>query len=175
MMVAEGSARSSEFCVPSAECEEMNEGMMMADQAVIAALEAEVECYQRLAKLAEVQHEHVQENRTELLLDVLGQRQEVLSRIVELERVAAPARKQWNAFLDELDAAQRERIEWLVAETRRLLEKITAADRNDTLVLQQRKLNLGKQIGQAAAGRQVNRSYATAAYGAPRGRVEIRR
>jgi hypothetical protein len=45
-----------------------------------------------------------------------------------------------------------------------LLEEITVADRNDALILQQRKMNLGHQITQATVGRRVNRSYAAAAY-----------
>jgi hypothetical protein len=64
--------------------------------------------------------------------------------------------------------------ERLMAETRRLLEEITTADRNDALILQQRKLNLGKQISQATAARQVNRNYAVAAYGAKTSRMDVR-
>jgi hypothetical protein len=62
-----------------------------------------------------------------------------------------------------------------MAETRRLLEEITTSDRNDAMVLQQRKLNLGKQITQAKAARQVNRNYATAAYGAVKSKVDFSR
>ena len=63
----------------------------------------------------------------------------------------------------------------MLAETRKLLEQITLADRDDAMVLQQRKLNLGKQIGQAAAAKQVNRTYAAAAYGARQGNMDIQR
>ena len=35
----------------------------------------------------------------------------------------------------------------------------------DALLLQQRKLNLGREISQASSARQLNRSYAAAAYG----------
>ena len=49
----------------------------------------------------------------------------------------------------------------LPAETRRLLEEITTSDRNDAMVLQQRKLNLGKQITLAKSANQINRNYAT--------------
>jgi hypothetical protein len=61
-----------------------------------------------------------------------------------------------------------------MGETRRLLEEITAADRNDALILQQRKLNLGKQISQASAAKQVNRNYAAAAYGTKVSRMDVR-
>ena len=54
-----------------------------------------------------------------------------------------------------------------------MLEQITAADR-DELVLQQRKLNLGRQIGQTDAARQVNRTYAAAAYGRKAPRMDVK-
>ena len=138
---------------------------MVTTDPILDALLAQVDCYQRLTKLAAQQHEHVQQGRTEQLLEVLGQRQEVLDRLGALERVVAPAKRQWTQFVQTLPAADRTEAERLLAETRRLLEDITAADCNDVLVLQQRKLNLGRQISQAASARQVNRNYAAAAYG----------
>ena len=47
--------------------------------------------------------------------------------------------------------------------------------RNDALVLQQRKLNLGRQINQASAARQVNRNYAAAAYGPRQSKVDVQK
>ena len=132
---------------------------------VIVALHGQVDCYRRLSKLAELQHEHVQQERTEALLEVLAHRQQVLDQLAALERLVAPAKRQWNDYVAMLPAGARDEAERLLAETRRLLEAITAADCNDVLVLQQRKLNIGRQISQAASARQVNRTYAAAAYG----------
>ena len=145
----------------------------VADQTV-AALEEQVVCYRRLAKLAELQHVHVQQGQTEELLEILQKRQEVLNDIGRLEGVVGPQKKQWGVYLGGLDAGERMRAETSLAETRRLLEEITAADRNDALVLQQRKLNLGRQISQASAAKQVNRTYAAAAYGTRPARMDIR-
>lgn len=144
---------------------------------VIVALANQVVCYQRLAKLAEAQHEFVQHSQTEELLDVLTKRQAVLDQVGGFERTVAPAKARWSQYLAGLSTTARAQAEALLAETRRLLEQITTADRNDALVLQQRKLNLGRQINQAGAARTVNRSYAAAAaYGAPaRGRVNVQR
>lgn len=132
---------------------------------IVDALLGQVDCYRRLSKLAELQHEHVQQGRTEDLLEVLGHRQQVLEQLAALERVVAPAKRQWTQFVTTLPTGTRAEAERLLAETRRMLEDITAADSNDVLVLQQRKLNLGRQINQAASARQVNRIYAAAAYG----------
>jgi hypothetical protein len=141
---------------------------------VIAALQEQVTCYQRLAKLAEMQHEHVQQSQTEALLEVLQRRQEVLDQVSRLEQVIVLAKRRWGEYVGGLKADQRAQAERLLAETRRLLEEITTADRNDALILQQRKLNLGKQISQASAARQVNRNYAVAAYGTKVSRMDVK-
>jgi hypothetical protein len=140
---------------------------------VVQALEDQLGCYQRLAKLAELQHVHVQQNQTEALLEVLQRRQRVLDEITQLERVIGPAKKDWNNYSAGIETKDRTRAEALLGKTRELLEAITQSDQDDALVLQQRKLNVGKQISQASSARQVNRTYATAAYGKRASRMDL--
>jgi hypothetical protein len=137
----------------------------MPSDEVLPSLRRQLDCYQRLAKLANIQHDHVQNSRTEELLLVLSQRQLLLEEMAQLERIIAPARKDWKVYTAGLPEDQRIEAETLVAETRLLLEEIAAADRDDTLVLQQRKFNLGRGINQASAARKFNGAYAKAAYG----------
>jgi len=141
---------------------------------VILALEEQVGCYRRLAKLAEVQHAHVQQGQTEGLLEVLERRQEVLNQIARLEGLMGEAKGRWSEYLQGVDEVRMEKAEGLLVERRSLLEEINAADRDDTLVLQSRKLNLGKAIVQASAAKRVNRNYAAAAYGRPVARMDVR-
>lgn len=147
----------------------------MKNEALLEALEDQVGCYRRLAKLAEVQHAHVQNSQTELLLDVLKNRQAVLDQITRLEQVIGPVKRVWSSHSRSMPEADRSRAEGFLAETRQLLEQITSSDQNDALVLQQRKLNLGKQINQASAARQINRNYAAAAYGTRASRMDVQR
>ena len=142
---------------------------------VISALAEQVECYRRLLKLSQVQRDFVQQSQTEELLDVLMRRQGVMTQIGELELVIRSARKQWGVYLAQLGDDGRERAQRMMEETRILLEQITAADRDDALVLQQQKLNLGRQINQASSARQVNRNYAVAAYGGRQSSVDFQR
>lgn len=136
------------------------------NDAVLAALAEQVACYRKLAKLAEAQHQYVQQSQTEQLLGVLTKRQEVLDRITALEKTIAPVRKEWSEYLNTLGVEQRTLAEQLMAETRALLEEIMSADRNDTIVLQQQKIEVVRQMGQAGRGQEANRRYAAAAYGA---------
>jgi hypothetical protein len=142
---------------------------------IIFALEQQVACYRTLARLAAAQREHVQQSHMEALLAVLKNRQEILDELARLEQVIGPAKKQWPAFVGSIDSDSRQRAEEMLAETRRLLEQIMASDRTDVLALQQRKLNVGRQINQARGARQVNRNYATAAYGHRAPRVDLSR
>jgi hypothetical protein len=147
----------------------------MHGNTIILALEQQVTCYRRLAKLAEAQHDHVQQSRMEALLDVLRNRQTVLDELTRLEQVIGPAKRRWQEFLGEIGSDQRGRAENFMGESRRLLEQITTADQHDALVLQQRKLNLGKQITQASAAKQINRTYAASAYGTRPARMDVQR
>jgi len=137
---------------------------------MMVALEEQVECYRRLEKLSQRQHEQVQQGSTEGLIEVLEQRQAVVSRIIELENELAPAKRQWKQ-----DGSEHGRLRELLAESRMLLQKITEADRDDAIVLQQRKLNLSRQIKAATAAKQVNRTYSTAAYGRRPATMDVQR
>ena len=147
----------------------------MALDSVIQALTEQVACYRRLAKLAELQHEHVQNGQTEGLLEVLEGRQVLLDQLAVHEKTIAPAKRRWSDYLAGIKPDERARAEALLAETRALLEQITHADRDDVLVLTQRKLNLGRQIQQTTSARQLNRTYAAAAYGKARPSMDVQR
>ncbi|MGA2443618.1 MAG: hypothetical protein ABSH08_21910 [Tepidisphaeraceae bacterium] len=147
----------------------------MANDEVLAAMRRQLDCYQRLGKLTKTQHEYVQNSRNEDLLALLGQRQRLLEEMAQLEQIITPAKRNWKQFTAGLPDDQRTEAESLVGETRRLLEEIAAADRDDTLVLHQRKLNAGRGINQATAARKFNRAYAAAAYGQARAGLDLHR
>jgi flagellar biosynthesis/type III secretory pathway chaperone len=140
----------------------------MADDPVLTALMQQLDCYQQLAKLARTQHEHVQHSRTEDLLLVLSQRQTLLAQVAQHEKRIAPAKQRWQEYLSKLSPENRTMAESLLARTRTLLEEITTSDLKDSLVLQQRKFKLGREINQTSAARKFNQVYAAAAYGQPR-------
>jgi hypothetical protein len=146
---------------------------MTSTDSILPALRQQAECYSRLAKLAATQRDHVRQGRTESLLVVLQRRQLELNDAARLEAVIAPARRHWSDWAGGLSAADRTEAEALMRKIRQLLEQITAADRDDVLALQQRKLNIGRQINQARAAGRVNQHYAAAAYGKPAARMDV--
>jgi len=147
----------------------------MNNNSVLTALAEQLDCYQRLSKLAKTQHDHVQNSRTEDLLLVLSQRQTLLEQIARLEQTISPARRNWTGYLEGLSGPDRQQADSLLSRTRQLLEEITASDRDDALVLQQRKFNLGRGINAAVAARKFNRSYTAAAYGTKKASLDLQR
>ncbi len=137
----------------------------MLDNPTLTALQQQLACYQKLARLAELQHDCVEQSRTEDLLNILGQRQEVLDQVADLEQVIGPAKRRWSDYLVELAPADRGMAEEMMSETRRLLEKIMSSDKDDSLILQQRKLSVGREIQRTVTAQRASRSYATSAYG----------
>ena len=86
--------------------------------------------------------------------------------------VIMPATRRWTDFLHEIGSAAAAQAQECVAQSRQLLKQITASDQDDALLLQQRKLSLGREINQASAARQINRTYAAAAYGSRAARMD---
>lgn len=145
------------------------------NECILAALSQQCECYRELAKLARLQHELIQDSRTEELLLVLSQRQGLVEAIANLQLIVAPAKREWSKFVAELPDAEREKAQSLLDETKQLLEEITTSDREDTIVLQQRKFKSGKEINRAQLALKVNRNYAAAAYGPKKSGLDIQR
>jgi hypothetical protein len=158
-----------------AEVDQPGRNVVSNNVAILDALQEQVSCYRKLSRLAEAQREHVQRSHMEGLLSVLQSRQAILEQLQQLEFIIGPAKKRWSEFLDEIEPESRAVAEKSLAESRRLLEQIMASDRTDALALEQRKLNLGKQINQTAGARKINRNYAVAAYGQRTSRMDISR
>ncbi|MEM6561653.1 MAG: hypothetical protein AAF656_08635 [Planctomycetota bacterium] len=134
---------------------------------VLEALEGQAACYRELAELADAQHRHVRTEGAEgerALLEVLGQRQTVMDRVASFEPVLAEVRRDWPSFADTLSTDDRTRAEALHAEVRELLTRITDGDRDDTLMLQQRKLTAGDALRATKVKTTAGRHYAGAAY-----------
>jgi len=118
-------------------------------------------------KLADAQHEFVVQDRHDELLEVLTRRQIELDAITTLEREVRELKDQWMEISPTLADDDRAQIEQLLHTTRDLLERITESDQNDALVLQQRKLAVGRQIHHAKSAGVAHQRYADGAYAKP--------
>ncbi|HEX8340851.1 MAG TPA: hypothetical protein VF624_08080 [Tepidisphaeraceae bacterium] len=130
-----------------------------------AALTSQLALYRKLQKLCEKQRQFVQQNQIDEFVAVLAARAEILGEIARLEHEVSPLKRDWAGQAATMDDATRAGVADMLAQTRTLLEQITQADQDDVLLLQQRKLNVGKQIAATQTARKVNTRYAAAAYG----------
>lgn len=149
----------------------------MQPRLLIDVLQKLVELYERLLKLAALQRDYVQTDQTDHLLDVLTKRAGVVEQVSKLEIALRPTRLNWSDVSQSLDPVLRAQAEELLARTRSLLAEINAADTDDALVLQQRKLDVGRQLAAARTGTRANAHYATNAYAGAgsAGRVNVSR
>ena len=136
---------------------------------IVQALENQLACYRKLQKLSDLQRGYVRENQTDELLNVLTARSELLTEIARLEKEVAPLKRAWADHSAAFPPLLKETTSRMLAETRTLLQQITQADQDDVLLLQQRKMNVGKQIQQAQTAKRVNTRYATSAYAPTQG------
>lgn len=137
----------------------------MTAEAIAAALDRQLGCYRKLLKLSELQRGYIEQNQTDALIVVLQERQAVLTDIATWEETVGPLKREWNERSPEFDEATRAAFQANFADARALLQRITQADQDDVLLLQQKKLSVGKQLRQTTDARQINRNYAASAYG----------
>lgn len=149
----------------------------MQPRLLIEVLNKLVELYERLLRLAAQQREFVQLDQTDELLDVLTKRAGVVEQITKLEGALRPTRMNWPEVSQSLEASVRTQAEELLSRTRTLLAEVNAADTDDALILQQRKINVGRQLAAARSGTRANAQYATGAYAGAgsAGRVDVSR
>lgn len=131
----------------------------------VSALCRELECYRRLLKLSDRQRDVIHQNQTDELMAILERRSEILSELSALQHEVAPLRRNWAEISGTMSDEERQNVQAMLSETRLLLERITSADQDDVLILQQRKLNVGKQLQATTNARVINRKFAAAAYG----------
>ena len=138
-------------------------------EATLSALADQLDCYRHVGELTVEQSRHVRTGETEKLLVVLERRQGYMDTIAELEQTLAPLKRSWPTPASAWTASQRGRAESLFGEAKRLLEEITTRDAQDMQTMQLGRQGVGRQLRQTETDgrvvRQINRRYATAAYG----------
>lgn len=126
--------------------------------AVIRALDEQQVLCSRLAELGDEQALHVQAGRTEELMRVLGDRQQLLDRIVRINSRLEPFRSRRENLLPRLNDQQRGQIEQRIESIAGLVDRVRRRDDQDRQILElQRKTvadelaGIGKLKGAVAA------------------------
>lgn len=129
--------------------------------AVERLLDGQARLYKELELLSARQGELIDAQKTDELLTLLGEREEILARIQTLNDAISPVRARWQEFLSSLDTAQRGRVGVLVDQITTLIEHIAQRDRED----RQRMESTRDRVAEELAGLDRTRR-AAGAYGA---------
>jgi hypothetical protein len=106
---------------------------------------------------------------------VLTKRQSIVDALGAIESRLKPVKQDWHTIASSIDSPVRSELETKFAHSRDLLMQITQADRDDALVLQQRKISVGQQLRKTTSGRVMNQKYAAGAYATTGARMDLSR
>lgn len=118
----------------------------------------------QLETLSRRQSGAVAGGNTDALLGVLGERQRIVDRVSQINGLLEPFRRQKDALLGRLNAAQRDGVVQRVGKIAALVESVRARDDADRVTLEKQRAGVGEELTALARGRG-----AVAAYGAGAG------
>jgi hypothetical protein len=133
---------------------------------VARALTRQLDLYRRLDVLSQRQGRLIEDDDTDGLLAVLGERQVVVDEISGIGAELEPIRHRWEAFLQELPGPTREQLRSLVDALAEVAGVVAGRDESDRKRLELRRTAVGRELASVARGRS-----AVVAYGGTVGTV----
>jgi hypothetical protein len=126
------------------------------------ALARQLDLYRRLDSLSRRQGVLIDDDDTDGLLTVLGERQAIVDEIAAIGASLEPIRHRWEAFLQGLPASTREHMRSLVDALAEVAGVVAGRDEADRGRLELRRTAVGRELASVARGRS-----AVVAYGGP--------
>jgi hypothetical protein len=126
---------------------------------VAAALTRQLELYGRLDQLSLRQGALIDDDDTDRLLAVLGERQVVVDEVAEIGTRLEPVRQDWDGFLHGLPAPTREQLRHLVSTLTDLAGIVAGRDEADRRRLELRRSEVGEELASVTRGRSAVRAY----------------
>jgi hypothetical protein len=106
----------------------------------------------------------------ESLLGLLGRRQSLIDRLVQINARIEPFKQQWPDLWNELDDEHRESVRQRIDEVRGLLDHIIDQDERDRVALASHRNSVSRQLDHLNRGAAVHRAYGPAPGGATHNR-----
>jgi len=125
----------------------------------------------RLAALGAAQATHVEAERTEALIGVLGERQNVLDRIVELNAALAPFRARRHDALRTLPAHQRQSLQSRIDHIADTVDRVRLGDETDRIRLETRRKGVADELAGLSRLRGAAAAYASVGSAAAPGSI----
>lgn len=131
---------------------------------LVELLEQQRGCYRDLKNLAEKQRRLITDEDPEALLKLLAERQRLVERLTELNRLLQPFRQEWANTYTQMKSDRRQYVQQVLDEINTLLGSIMVTDAEDSRLLSASKENVRSRMQETARGRTANTAYATHAY-----------
>ena len=131
-----------------------------APQRLLSLLKQQRDLYRRLQELSERQRTLISGDRPELLLNILRDRQTLVSSLAAVNEELSPYRRNWQQVYDALPEATRQTASGLLEEINGMLQVILRADQEDQALLSARKQAVARSLSEVSGGRTANAAYA---------------
>jgi len=128
-------------------------------QTLLELLDEQREIYRDLSQLSDEQSNLVAEGDAESLLGLLGRRQALIDRLVQINARIEPFKQQWPDLWNELDDELRESVRQRIDEVKALLDHIIDQDERDRVALASHRSSVSRQLDHLNRGAAVNRAY----------------
>ena len=132
---------------------------------VLALLTEQCALCRQLSGLGDRQRSLIAANQPEELLEVLGQRQQIIDRLGNLSERIRPYQQDWARVRSHLDRDDGRRADELVSELNTHLAGILAGDKADAELLASRRLQTGLDMTRLKTTRIAGAAYAASQEG----------
>jgi hypothetical protein len=152
----------------------MNKAARALDpERLVNLLTQQRDLYLRLQELSERQRSMIAGDRPELLLNILRDRQDLVTSLARLNDELAPYRRHWDDMYRALPDAQRDQASTLLQEINGLLRVILRTDQEDGALLSARKQAVAAGLTATAGGQTANSAYAKGGASSPASASDI--
>lgn len=138
----------------------MNQVTRLDPSVMIDLLTKQRDLYRSLRDLSAKQRTMISGGRPELLLNILRDRQDLVTTLARLNEELGPFRRNWDSLYAGLPDAQREQASRILHEINDLLRVILRTDQEDGALLSARKQTIASELADVSGGRTANAAYA---------------
>lgn len=122
-------------------------------------LDEQIRVCTELDRLSSEQGEQIRGGDTGALLRVLGERQEMVDRLMELNGAFEPFRREWETCMARLPSSEREARQGAMRQLNELVDRIWARDEADRVELEQQRAVVSSELSGLSRGRVAMNAY----------------